>query len=280
MQTHLNDLNATSTLNNGIEMPMLGLGTWKAQDGNEAVAAVRDALDVGYRMIDTASAYDNEESVGQAVAEFGQRDELFITTKLWNDAHGHDAAVKACDASRKRLKLDVIDLYLIHWPLGTDFMDTWRGMEKLLADGKVRAIGVSNFMKPHLQTLLADADTKPAVNQVEFHPWLLQPELHEYHRQQGILSEAWSPLMQGRFAEVDGLEQIADAHGKSPAQVLIRWNLQLGVVSIPKSTDRSHIEANADVFDFKLTEDQMEILNTQGRHERLGPDPFEFKAGA
>ena len=276
--TTLESLSSTAPLHHGADIPVLGLGTWKAQDGNEAVAAVRDALEVGYRHIDTAAAYGNEESVGRAIREFGNRDEVFITTKLATTDMGYDSALKNFDASRQRLGVDIIDLYLIHWPCGVQFMDTWRAFEKLLADGKVRSIGVSNFLRPHLQTLLDEADIKPALNQVETHPWLLQPELHEFHRQQGIVSEAWSPLMQGKFGEIRELAEIAEAHGKHPTQILIRWNLQLGIVSIPKSTNRAHIEANADVFDFTLTDEQMSTLNGLDQHKRLGPDPNTFNA--
>lgn len=274
--TTLESLDSTALLNNGVEIPMLGLGTWQAADGNEAVAAVRDALDVGYKHIDTAMIYENEASVGQAIAEFGKREELFITTKLWNDDHGH--VEQAFDASRKRLGVDVVDLYLIHWPCDTDFLGTWKAMEKLYADGKVRAIGVSNFLLPHLQTLLASAEVKPVIDQVEIHPWLVQAPLHQYLREQEIVSEAWSPLMQGRFGEVPELAEIAEAHGKHPTQVLVRWNLQLGIVSIPKSTNRAHIEANAQVFDFELTDQQMSTLTGLDRHQRLGPDPMVFGA--
>ena len=172
MNFNLDSLAATVTLNNDVAMPVLGLGTWKLEDGPECVAAVRDALDVGYRHLDTASIYGNEESVGKAVAEFGERDGLFITTKLWNDDHGNVA--EAFDASRKRLGVDVVDLYLIHWPCGMEFMPTWAAMERLLSEGKVRAIGLSNFLEPHLRTLLAGAEVRPAVDQIETHPWLVQ----------------------------------------------------------------------------------------------------------
>ena len=276
MQMTLDSLRSTVTLNNGVEMPVLGLGTWKLDDGSEAVSSVRDALEVGYRHLDTATAYKNEESVGRAVREFGDRDEVFITTKLWNE--DHERVAEAFDESRQRLGVDVIDLYLIHWPLGMDFMPTWKAMEKLHSDGKVRAIGLSNFMEPHLRTLLDGAEVKPAVDQVEMHPWLVQKPLHEYLRQQQIVSEAWSPLMQGRFDEAPELAEIGEAHGKHPAQVLIRWGLQHGAVMIPKSSSRSHIEANADVFDFQLSDDEMARLDGLDKHERLGPDPMKFGA--
>ena len=272
----IDSLSDTAPLAEGVEIPVLGLGTWKAQDGNEAVAAVRDALDIGYRHVDTAAAYGNEESVGQALRDFGDRDAVFLTTKLWNADHGYETTLKACDASRKRLGVDVIDLYLVHWPCGMDFMDTWRAMEKLLSDGKVRAIGVSNFLEPHLRTLLDSASVKPALNQIETHPWLTQTPLHQFHRDHGIVSEAWSPLMQGKFNDIPLLAEIGEAHGKSPAQVLLRWDLQLGVVTIPKSTDRAHLEANADVFDFHLTDSQMQQINALDQHKRLGPDPDTF----
>ena len=279
MQATLESPASTVTLNNGIDIPLLGMGTFQIEDGPDCVSTVRDGLAIGYRLIDTAAFYGNEASVGQAIREFGERKDLFITTKVWNDDHGYDATQKALDTSLGHLGMDQVDLYLVHWPCGTEFMDTWRAMEKLLADGKTRAIGVSNFMVPHLETLLAGCSVPPAVNQVEFHPWLVQPPLHAFHRENNILSQAWSPLMQGRFGEVAELVDIARQTGKHPTQVLVRWALQLGVATIPKSADRAHLESNADVFDFVLTDEQMHRLNGVEQRERLGPNPFELAVG-
>ena len=267
----LTDLSSAVTLNNGVRMPVLGLGTWKADDGPEAVAAVRDALEVGYRHVDTAAVYKNEQSVGDALKEFGNRDEVFVTTKLWNDRHGDVAA--AMDESLEKLKLDHVDLYLVHWPLGLNFLNTWREMEKLVEVGKTRAIGVSNFQRHHVQVILDAGLTAPAVDQVEFHPKLVQAELHAFLREHGVVSEAWSPLMQGGFADEPVIQRVSRETGKSPAQVLVRWDLQHGVVTIPKSTNRTHIEANADVFDFQLSDAQMQDLNALDEHHRFGPDP-------
>ena len=267
----LDDLSSSVTLNNGVEMPVLGLGTWQAEDGPEAVASVRDALEVGYRHVDTAAIYGNEESVGKALADFGGRDGIFVTTKLWNDRHGDVAA--AMDESLEKLGMDHVDLYLIHWPLGLNFLDTWAEMEKLVTAGKTRAIGVSNFQRHHIQMILDAGLTVPAVDQVEFHPKLVQKELHAFLRNNGIVSEAWSPLMQGKFGDEPVITRIAEEVGKHPAQVLIRWDLQHGVVTIPKSTDRTHIESNAGAFGFELSEDQMNRLDALDDHHRFGPDP-------
>ena len=267
----LTDLSSSVTLNNGVEMPVLGLGTWKAEEGPDAVAAVRDALDVGYRHVDTAAIYQNERSVGRAIAEFGERDRVFVTTKLWNDRHGDVAA--AMDESLGLLGFDHVDLYLVHWPLGLGFLDTWAAMENLVEAGKARAIGVSNFQRHHVQQILDAGMTVPAVDQVEFHPKLVQAELHAFLRERGIVSEAWSPLMQGGFGDEPVIARIAEETGRSPAQVLVRWDLQHGVVTIPKSTTRSHIEANADVFGFELSDTQMQDLNALDEHHRFGPDP-------
>lgn len=276
MKHTISSLSDTIELNNGTRIPALGLGTWKAEDGPEATASVRTALEAGYRHIDTADAYENEESVGRAVREFGRRNEIFLTTKLWNEDHGYDRTLAAFERSRKKLDTDYVDLYLVHWPCGFDFMETWRAMEKLLGDGKVKAIGVSNFLPPHLDKLLAEGDVKPVIDQVETHPWLTQPELHSYLAAHDIRTESWSPLMQGKFKKVPEIAEIAEAHGKHPAQVLVRWNLQHGYVVIPKSTNLEHIAANADVFDFELSEAEMDRLDGLDRDERLGPDPAKF----
>lgn len=272
----LTDLSSSVTLNNGVEMPVIGLGTYQSLEGPDATASVRDALAVGYRHFDTAAIYANENSVGRGIREFGNRDEVFVTTKLWNDRHADPAA--AMDESLAKLGLDHVDLYLVHWPCGPAVTDVWQAMEKLVAAGKTRAIGVSNFLQHHLQSLIDAGLTVPAVNQVEFHPKLLQPPLHAFHRERGVTPVAWSPLMQGKFRDEPTLLRVAEEVGKHPAQVLVRWDLQHGVVTIPKSTNRAHIESNAAVFDFELSEEQMHDIDALDAHHRLGPDPDVFGA--
>ncbi len=267
------------TLANGVRMPWLGLGTWRSADGDEVEAAVRAALEAGYRHVDTAAVYRNETGVGRAIRESGvAREEVFVTTKLWNDAQreGPDAVRRAFDESLGRLGLDELDLYLVHWPVDGRGTDTWRVLEELYEDGRCRAIGVSNFLVHHLEALLPGCRIVPMVNQVEFHPWLVQPELLAFCREHGIRHEAWSPLMQGRFLEVPELAAIGQAHGRTAAQVLLRWNLQKGSVTIPKSVRPERIRENAAIFDFELTEDEVARIDALDRGERIGPHPDEI----
>ncbi|MFI6516812.1 aldo/keto reductase [Spirillospora sp. NPDC050679] len=260
-------------------MPQLGFGVWQVAD-DEAEGAVRTAIETGYRSIDTAAVYENEEGTGRAVRASGvPRDELFVTTKLWNSDQGYDQTLRAFDASMERLGLDRLDLYLIHWPMPTvgTYLDTWRAMEKLHADGRIRAIGVSNFTVEALRRVIDEAEVVPAVNQVELHPYLQQNGLREFHEEHGIRTEAWSPLGQGKgLLEDPALAPIAKAHGKSPAQVVLRWHLQLGNVVIPKSVTPSRIAENFDVFDFELTGDDMAAIAELDSGTRLGPDPATF----
>ncbi|MCX4970252.1 aldo/keto reductase [Streptomyces sp. NBC_00654] len=265
----------TLTLNNGVTMPQLGFGVFQVPD-EETTAAVGTALEAGYRSIDTAAIYGNERGVGRALAESGlARDELFITTKLWNADQGYDAALTAFDASLDKLGLDHVDLYLIHWPTPARdlYTDTWRAFEKLLADGRTRAIGVSNFQPAHLERLLADASVVPAVNQVELHPGLQQRELRAFHARHGIATEAWSPLAQGAVLQDEAVTSIAARHDRSPAQVVLRWHLQLGNVVIPKSVTEARIRENLDVFGFELSPREMDALAGLDRDMRTGPDP-------
>ena len=266
----------TITLNTGVEMPQLGFGVWQVPD-REAARAVATALEAGYRSIDTAAVYGNEKGTGRALAGSGlPRDELFVTTKLWNDAHGYDAALRALDASLARLRLDHVDLYLIHWPQPSrdQYAETWRALEKIAADGRARAIGVSNFHPEHLRRLAATSQTVPAVNQIELHPRLPQAELRALHAQSGIATEAWSPLGQGRgLLESPVVAEVAARHGRTPAQVVLRWHLTLGNVVIPKSVTPSRIRENIDVFGFELTADDMARLATLDDGTRLGPNP-------
>ncbi|MER7716361.1 aldo/keto reductase [Streptomyces flaveolus] len=268
----------TVTLNNGVEIPQLGFGVFQVPDA-ETTAAVSAALAAGYRSIDTAAIYGNEAGVGRALAESGiARDDLFVTTKLWNADQGYDATLKAFDASLDKLGLDHVDLYLIHWPTPARdlYRESWRAIEKLVADGRIRAAGVSNFQPAHLERLLAGSDLVPAVNQVELHPGLQQSELRAAHARLGIVTEAWSPLAQGAVLEDEAITTIAARHGKSAAQVVLRWHLQLGNVVIPKSVTPARIRENLDVFDFTLADDEMTAIAGLDRDLRTGPHPDEL----
>jgi 2,5-diketo-D-gluconate reductase A len=272
----------TVRLNNDVEMPQLGFGVFLVP-ADEVVEPVRAALQAGYRLIDTATLYGNEEGVGRAIRDSGvPRDEVFVTTKLWNSDHGYDSVLRAFDDSQKRLGLDVVDLYLIHWPTPQRdlYVDTWRALEQLYADGRVRAIGVSNFTSAHLGRLLDATTVVPAVNQVELHPGFPQEELREFHQRHGIVTESWSPLGRGHGLLDDPVvARIAEAHGKTPAQVVLRWHLQLGCVVIPKSTRAERIQENIDVFDFELTAAEMAELSALTQPGRVGPDPDAFNRG-
>jgi diketogulonate reductase-like aldo/keto reductase len=269
-------------LNNGIEMPQLGYGVWQVPD-DEAERTVALALEAGYRSIDTAAVYGNEEGTGRAIAASGlPREDVFVTTKLWNSDHGYDATLRAFDASLARLGLDYIDLYLIHWPLPARdaYVDTYKALEKLLADGRVRAIGVSNFLNEHLERLIAETSVIPAVDQIELHPHLQQHAAREFHAEQGIATEAWSPLGQGKgLLEVPAIVAIARKHGRTPAQVVLRWHIQLGNVVIPKSVTPSRIKENIEVFDFSLDDEDLAAISALNEDRRLGPDPATFDMG-
>jgi 2,5-diketo-D-gluconate reductase A len=269
-------------LNNGVTMPQLGFGVFLVPP-DEVVEPVRAAIEAGYRLIDTAKLYENEEGVGHALADSGvARDELFVTTKVWNSDHGFDRALRAFDDSAKRLGLDVLDLYLIHWPMPKRdrYVETWRALERLYADGRVRAIGVSNFTEPHLRRLLAETDIVPAVNQVELHPGFAQDSLRAFHDQHGIVTESWSPLGRGHgLLDQPSVTAIAEAHSVTPAQVVLRWHLQLGLVVIPKSTHADRIRANIDVFGFELSAQEMAALSAIDQPGRIGPDPDTFNRG-
>jgi diketogulonate reductase-like aldo/keto reductase len=272
----------TVTLSNGVTMPQLGFGVFQVPP-DEVVEPVLTAIEAGYRLIDTAAAYGNEEGVGKAIANSGvSRDELFVTTKLWNSEQGYDSTLRAFDQSMDKLGLDTLDLYLIHWPMPKQdtFVDTWKAFEKLYADGRVRAIGVSNFHPPHLNRLFAQTTVKPAVNQIELHPGLPQTELREFHREHEIHTEAWSPIGQGQgLLDNPTIGAIAQRVGKSPAQVVLRWHIQLGNIVIPKSANRDRIRQNIDVFDLELSTEDMAALTDLTGHGRVGPDPDTFEMG-
>ncbi|AEW99217.1 aldo/keto reductase [Streptantibioticus cattleyicolor] len=266
------------TLNNGVTMPQLGFGVFQVPD-EETTAAVTAALQAGYRSVDTAAVYGNEAGVGRALAASGvPREELFVTTKVWNADHGYDATLRAFDASLAKLGLDHLDLYLIHWPTPArdSYPDTWRALERLLADGRTRAIGVSNFQPAHLERLLDTSGIVPAVNQVELHPGLQQRELRAFHAAHGIVTEAWSPLAQGAVLDDPAITDIAARLGRTPAQVVLRWHLQSGNVVIPKSVTPARIRQNLDVFGFDLSPADLDAVAGLDRALRTGPDPDTF----
>ncbi|MCY9140332.1 aldo/keto reductase [Peribacillus frigoritolerans] len=277
----VNNLQDTTTLHNGVEMPWFGLGVFKVEEGPELVNAVKMAIKHGYRSIDTAAIYENEEGVGQGIREGLKeagisREDLFVTSKVWNADLGYESTIAAYEKSLQKLGLEYLDLYLIHWPVEGKYKEAWRALETLYKEGKVKAIGVSNFQIHHLKDLMEDAEVKPMVNQVECHPRLTQKEVQAFCKEQGIQLEAWSPLMQGELLDNEVLQAIATKHGKSVAQVILRWDLQNGIVTIPKSTKEHRIVENSTVFDFELTEEEMNQIDGLNQNHRVGPDPDNF----
>lgn len=268
------------TLNNGIQMPQIGLGVWRVQDGQQVEQSVLTALETGYRHIDTAAVYKNEEGVGKALKASGlAREDVFVTTKIWNSDQGYDTALQAYDASLNKLGLDYVDLYLVHWPTPERdlYVETYKALEKLYADGRVRAIGVSNFHIHHLERLMQETNIVPAVNQVECHPRLQQHELRTFCKQHGIYLTAWSPLMQGGdILQHETILTIAKHYNKTAAQVIIRWHLQIGNIVIPKSITPARIGENFDVFDFELSADDMVAIGELNQDKRVGPDPQDM----
>jgi len=276
-----NEMNVpTVKLNNGVEMPQLGFGVWQIVPDDRAAAMVGVAFDAGYRAVDTAKIYTNEGGVGTAIAASGlRRDEIFVTTKLWNNQQGYDTTLAAFDQSLGKLGLDYVDLYLVHWPapINDRYLETWRAFERLYADQRVRAIGVSNFEPHHLRRLLDSSNVVPAVNQIEFHPYLQQHELFELHNELGIATEAWSPLGQGGPLLKDVvIGAIAAKLGRSPAQVILRWHIQLGNLVVPKSATESRIRENIALFDFELSKEDMEDIEGIHRGVRYGQHPNDF----
>ena len=280
----ITNIQNTTTLHNGVKMPWLGIGVFKVEDGPELVSALKFAIKHGYRSIDTAAIYQNEEGVGQAIREGIHeanisRDDLFITSKVWNSDLGYESTIAAYETSLQKLGLESLDLYLIHWPVKGKYKEAWRALETLYKEGKVRAIGVSNFQIHHLEDLLKDAEIKPMINQVEYHPRLTQVELKAFCEKHGIQLEAWSPLMQGQLINNPTLQEIANKRNKTVAQVILRWDLQNGVITIPKSTKEHRIVENSTIFDFELTPEEMQKINELNQNHRVGPDPdnFDFK---
>ncbi|WP_121613048.1 aldo/keto reductase [Mesobacillus foraminis] len=275
------NLQDTVTLNNGIKMPWFGLGVFKVEEGSEVIHSVRTAIKNGYRLIDTAAVYQNEEGVGKGIREGMKeagitREDLFITSKVWNSDLGYESTLAAYETSLKKLDLDYLDLYLIHWPVKGKYKEAWKALEAIYKEGRVKAIGVSNFQVHHLEDLLKAADVKPVINQVEYHPRLTQKELQQYCREHEVQLEAWSPLMQGQLLDNPELQGIANRHGKSVAQVILRWDLQNGVITIPKSIKENRIIENSSIFDFELSSDDMEKIDGLNKNERVGPDPDNF----
>jgi 2,5-diketo-D-gluconate reductase A len=272
----------TIELNDGVTIPQLGFGVFQVPP-EDTEAVVSQALEAGYRHIDTAAAYRNEAGVGRAIAASGlPREELFVTTKLWNDRQGRTTTIEAFARSAEALQLDVIDLYLIHWPIAMAdrYVETFEAFTQLQGDGRVRSIGVSNFQEAHLRRVVDEVGVTPSVNQVELHPRLTQEPLREVHRELGIATEAWSPLAQGAVLGDPAITSVAAAHGKTPAQVVLRWHLQLGNIVIPKSVTPERIRENIDLFDFELSEDEVGSISALNRDERTGPDPDTFSLGA
>jgi methylglyoxal/glyoxal reductase len=274
---HITDINGCVTLHNNLKMPYLGLGVYKASEGKEVIDAVSFALQAGYRHIDTAALYLNEKGVGIGIRESNvKRGEVFVTTKVWNADQGFDSTLKAFDKSLQELGFDYIDLYLVHWPVRGKFKDTWRALEYLYRQGRAKAIGVSNFMKHHLLDLLEGVEIAPMVNQMEFHPYLIQQDLIDFCSSRNIQYEAWGPLIQGRITEDKVLKRLAEQYGKDIARIVLRWNLQKGVVTIPKSVTPARIASNAQLFDFELSTEDMKVIDSLDKSLRFGGDPDNF----
>ena len=266
-------------LNNGVEMPALGLGVFQVEDGQTVINSIKYAVDAGYRLIDTALIYNNEKGVGTGIKECGiAREKLFITSKLWNSSQGYDSTLAAFEITMSDLQLDYLDLYLIHWPLpkNKNYIATWKAMEKLHKDGRIRAIGLSNFEPEWIQDIIDECEVVPTVNQVECHPYFQQTKLHTYCKEKGIIMQAWGPLAQGKIFGDKELEKLAAKYGKTVAQFVIRWELQSGITTIPKSINQDRIVSNADVFDFEIDQNDMEAMKKFDTGTRIGPDPHDF----
>jgi len=274
----MKNVQSSTTLHNGVKMPCLGIGTYKVENGSTVIESVKEALKVGYRHIDTAAFYNNEDGVGTAIKESGvSREDIFLVSKVWNSDQGYEKTLKAFHSSLKKLGTNYLDLYLIHWPTPLH-KETWRALEKLYKDGFIRAIGTSNFTVNHIKDIMVDAEILPMVNQVEFHPYLVQSELRKFCRENSIQLEAWSPLMRGKIIEIPLLQELAEKYGKTISQIVLRWDLQMGVVTIPKSTNPSRIKENAGVFDFHLSEEDVNKIFLLDKGLRVGSDPDKVYA--
>ena len=273
----INSIKDCTQLNNGLEMPWLGFGVFQIDDGQKVEQAVLSALEVGYRSIDTATVYKNESGVGKALRESGvPREDIFLTTKVWNSDQRARRTMAAFEESLERLDTEYVDLYLVHWPVAGCYQETWQVMEEIYKNGRAKAIGVSNFQIHHLEDILKDAYVVPAVNQIEYHPFLAQPELLSFCQKNKIQVEAWSPLMQGEIVNVPVVQELAAKYNKTPAQIALRWNLQHEVVTIPKSVRPSRIAENTQIFDFELSQADMNLLDGLDEGKRVGPDPDNF----
>jgi len=266
-------------LNNGIEMPYVGLGVFRMDDNKETEKTIETALSIGYRHIDTAAYYLNEDAVGRAIRKSSiKRNEIFITTKLWNDDQRSGKIERAFEDSLRKLGTDYIDLYLIHWPVAGKFVETWQKMERIYENGRIKAIGVSNFKEHHLEALKKASSIIPAVNQIELHPYLIQEPILDYCKKEGIQTEAWSPFAANKtnLFEENILREIAAKHSKTPAQIILRWDIQREVIVIPKSSNRNRLEENINIFDFELSEEDVRRINSLDKKERIGADPDNF----
>jgi diketogulonate reductase-like aldo/keto reductase len=273
----INKITDAAILSNGVEMPWLGLGVLRVADGEAVENAVRWALEAGYCHIDTAAIYDNEVGVGRAIKQSGvSREDIFVTSKVWNRDQGYEQTLAAFDATLERLDMAYVDLYLIHWPVEGKFKETWRALETIYESGRARAIGVSNFLAHHLADLMESARIVPMIDQVEFHPYLQQPDLQAFCRENQIRLEAWRPIMKGQVNEIPALIELGQKYGKTPVHITLRWMIQRGVVAIPKSEQKERIQSNADIFDFELGGEDLALIDGLDRHERLGADPDNF----
>jgi diketogulonate reductase-like aldo/keto reductase len=273
----ITDIKGNFTLHNGVKMPYFGLGVYLSKQGDEVINSVKWALQAGYRHIDTAAIYGNENGVGDGIRESGvPREEMFLVSKVWNSDQGYESTFRAFEKSLEKLDTEYLDLYLIHWPVKGKYKETWKALEELYRQKRVRAIGVSNFLQHHLEDLLTTASVVPMVNQMEFHPYLVQPQLLDFCKANKIQYEAWSPLMQGHIFEMEVFKAMAATYKKSIAQLVLRWDLQKGVVTIPKSSKKQRIIDNAAIFDFAISEQDMAVLDSLDKEKRFGPDPDNF----
>jgi diketogulonate reductase-like aldo/keto reductase len=273
----IRDIFSTATLHNGVKMPWFGLGIYKIEDDENLISIIHKAIELGYRSFDTASLYQNERGLGEAIRTAAiPREDLFITSKVWNTDQGYETTLAAFDASIRRLGLEYLDLYLVHWPVPKLYLETWKALETLYQQKKVRAIGVSNFHIHHLQDVIREGTIKPMINQVEYHPKLTQMELLRYCNQENIQLEAWSPLMRGGLQKEPALMEIAEKHRKTVSQIILRWDLQNGVITIPKTSREERLVENASIFDFALTDQEMNVIHALNENLRRGQDPDNF----